>query len=244
MGKQSKRKAVSKKEHKERQEERRIRALQEVSTRNNDDDDDANDEPYDSRVDVIMVGDRVWWRDQPQWQRGIVRSVVADKLEPGMTRYMVQNIEDGDGDQLIVVAVSTSTGSVELMKTIKRDRNDWVPYFSVGDRVLFHARKRGNRQDDNSINLRVPATVSKLWVTPPDDNETLHVSFYMCEVNAPVGVISAGTSVYVEQDSADMIVKHSTTFRFSVGDAVLFSTDKALFYDSQSSSKSAILERG
>jgi hypothetical protein len=118
------------------------------------------------------------------------------------------------------------------MKTIKRDRSDWVPRFSVGDRVLCHAQMMGNRQDyENSRNVWVPATVSKRWVTPPNDYETLHV--YMCEVDAPVGVFSAWTPLYVKQDSEDMIMKHSPTFRFSDGDAVLFSTDKAVFDDSR-----------
>jgi hypothetical protein len=107
MGKQSKRKAVSKKEHKERQEERRIRVLQEASTRN--DDDYANDEPHDDLVDEIMVGDRIWWRDQPReepwgWKRGIVRRVATgDELEPEITKYFVQPIEDEDGNELIAV---------------------------------------------------------------------------------------------------------------------------------------------
>jgi hypothetical protein len=61
---------------------------------------------------------------------------------------------------------------------MKRDRNDWVPRFSVGDRVLCHALMRGNRREDDTENVWVPVTVSKLWITPPDDNGILHV--YLC----------------------------------------------------------------
>jgi hypothetical protein len=116
MGKQSKRKAVSKKEHKERQEERRARVLREGSTRN--DNDDADDE---YRVEEIMAWDRVWFRDEhwlDSWQRGVVHKVVTDQLEPGISRYLVQRTEDQDGKDLITVTTNgrTITGSDESQK--------------------------------------------------------------------------------------------------------------------------------
>jgi hypothetical protein len=242
MGKQSKRKTGSKKEHKERQEERRIRAIQEVSTKTDDDDDkdndagtdtdaDADGKPYDDRVEEIMVGDRVWWRDQPPWQRGIVRRVVKDELEPGITNYMVQPIKDGDGKQLIAVSsrYRTFSGSDESMKTIKRDRNDWVPRFSVGDRVLCHT---SHAEDDDSEIVWAPATVSELWITPRIDNELILV--YVCGVDAPIAGYSAGDPLYVKEDLNGVVIKeHSSIFRFAVSDAVLFSTEEAVFLDNR-----------
>jgi hypothetical protein len=230
MGKQSKRKAVSKKEHKERQEERRTRVLQEVSTRN--DNAVADDESYDDRVEEIMAWDRVWWRNQPgldSWQRGIVHRVVTDELEPGISRYLVQRTEDEDGKELITVTAKDRaiTGSDESLKTIRRDRIDWVPRFAVGDRVLAHARidcsrPRNDtvRDEDDSDSIWVPVTVSKLWTTPPNSTALLNV--YICKVDAPIAHFSAGTQLWVKDDSEGMITEHPSTFQFSVGETVLF----------------------
>jgi hypothetical protein len=234
MGKQSKRKAVSKKEHKERQEERRTRVLQEASTRN-DNNDGADDESYDDRVEEIMAGDRVWWFYQPGrycWRRGVVRRVVMDEFEPGMSRYLVQRIEDEDGKELIAVTASdrTITGSDESARAVRRDRNDWVPRFAVGDRVLGHVRMG----DDNSESIWVPATVSKLWATPP--NSAL-LNVYKCHLDVPIADFSAGTPLYFEDDSEGMITEHSSTIRFSVGDVVLFSPENAAFFHDNRATK-------
>jgi hypothetical protein len=57
----------------------------------------------------------------------------------------------------------------------------------------------------------------------------LNVCTYVCKVDAPIANFSAGAQLRCKDDSEGMIMEHPSTFRFSVGDAVLFSTDKAAF---------------
>jgi hypothetical protein len=217
MGKQSKRKGVTKKAHKER----RRAVIQEdvVAPTTNYDDYGYGDEEVDVDIDVlwaeqeaendrigkitvedrieeIMVGDRVWWRglerDEGNWQRGIVRSIIKD--DGGTSYYDVAHVDvdkaafqvEEAGFQFDDDMDGPDTGP--MIKLIQRDRyTSWVPRFSVGDRVVYR-----NPERDQASTNGFSAIIRNLWVTPPDDSE--RVAVYACEAE---GTSAIDKAVYI-----------------------------------------------
>lgn len=208
MGKKSKRKTVNKKERKERLEERRERQLDVVE------DDNRSGGQGDNEIDddSIDVGDRVWFVAGPSnWRRGVVKEVVDplnDSLDP----------LDSLDERYIIVPVDASDREVEYKVArpcTKRDHFEWALRFDVDDEVVCYDGQEG---------IWVPATVKKLW--PTYQYERL----YECLVDKRRREDLPGgyrrDNVYIGADTDDFIVKRPASFRFSVGEKVVFNVDK------------------
>jgi hypothetical protein len=113
------------------------------------------------RIEEIMVGDRVWWREGvgDSWQRGVVREI--DKNEGRILRYLVVHVNvDEAAFQVDVDVQDPETGEVYVPMQIKRDRyHGGVPRFSVGDRVVYR-----NPKGDQASTRGFSASIRKLWV--------------------------------------------------------------------------------
>ena len=137
--------------------------------------------------------------------------------------------EDGDGnsykravvkeisDTYLVLPVEEKddSGSYLLLpeESIIRDTQEWTLRFQVGEKVVCI--------DDSGFWM--PATVTELFPVDQTRNGCF-VQSYGCDMDAPN---EHGGSHAINHDNNDYIMKHPQSFRFSVGDEVIFASDKA-----------------
>jgi hypothetical protein len=224
MGKKSRKAKGNDVSRKERLQERRERTL-EIA---------ANPEPdhydYDTSYQrKYFEGDRVWLgrhgnENNPNTYRGVVKLVANDLL----VVVPLQSKIDGTGK---MVSTNISDGDVFP------DFCDLTLRFNVGDHVLCNYQNRW-----------VPRVVTYPW--PIDELEdSLGASF--CDITGPFNMVphykcgkGATNSGFVASPSDDdcSIMRHPTSFRFSVGDKVTFNpslanatTGKSLLRDLQKS---------
>ena len=210
MGKKSKKKgsATNKAARKEKLQERREQQLEEV---------DHNQGSTDLVPRQYFEGDRVWFYlkdlwgegDNPNNYRGIVKHVNDGKLDI----IPLQSKLDGH-NRSVTVPLNMDDGTDNVFP----DFCDMTLRFDVGDRVLCNADVGW-----------VPKIVQTLW---PISEVTQHrliprapndvVPRYKCWMDENDNAVAA------PHDDDVFIMKHPTTFRFEVGDNVIFNAYEAV----------------
>ena len=135
MGKQSRRKKVTKKAHQERQQECR-EGVNEVVHR-----DDTEVEKWtqeEEEAKEVEVGQRVRFDVGNGWRRGVLKSMNES------SNCAVLPLDADDRKDLYV--------KVPRKQVIQRDFSEWTIRFQVGDRVVCCS------------DVWTPATVSRLWL--------------------------------------------------------------------------------
>jgi hypothetical protein len=213
MGKKSKKKggggAASKAARKEKLQERREQQLEQLDQYSDDDggDNNNNEELQPSRLRrerENFVGDRVWFvgdhmrHNNPNSYRGIVQSVDGDfvVIKP------LQSFIDG----------SEFTERISTKIEIFPDFCDMTLRFDVGDKVMCSDKGRG----------WIPATVDELWAIselmflPSSAGDA--VPHYLCSKE----VDDEENNCIAPKDDDGYIKIRPTSFRFKVGDFVVF----------------------
>ncbi|KAL3785516.1 hypothetical protein ACHAW5_005270 [Stephanodiscus triporus] len=214
MGKKSrKRGAAVGSNHKERLQERREQQLEGL------DRDEPNVAP-EQREREFFIGDRVWFHDEHSWgdgknpysYRGIVKRVDAKSV------YILslQSMMDGNHSHSALIEVSKG-------EKVYPDFCDLTLRFNLGDRVLCKTNYGW-----------IPSTITYLWpigeITiqgmpipqkPEDD-----VPRYKCKHvdNDPRYEYECAGAPY---DDDGCIIKHQSSFRFEVGESVVFNVGLA-----------------
>ena len=210
MGKKSRKKGAAagssdtKASRRERLQERREQQLEVL-----DRDDDESDDAPAPRKREYFVGDRVWFHDDDSWgdsrnpntYRGIVKRVHADSLDILSLQSMMDGGGHGDDIDLI---------NVPLGDDIYPDFCNLTLRFNVGDRVLCSF---SHGWEPKTITYLWPIWERQVFHKPekPED----HVPRYKCE------------DVAASYDDDDCIMKHQSSFRFEVGDSVIFNPELA-----------------
>jgi len=224
MGKKSRKggKKGDKKAHKEKVQERRSRVEEHLDYGDayDDDDDGVGDSDRDAPFDPFLEGDRVWFwdaetsnDDDPNTYRGIVKTITLNPHDELNNKFEIL--------PLAAEAETMDRRIVRLQRQVVADKGDWTLRFGVGDKVVC-----------DSGDAHVLCTVCQLY--PPD-----FIKRPDCQGEFPVQVpaykckkITPDNSVYgylmAPYDDDDAISKHPQSFRFSVGDRVVFAANKAL----------------
>jgi len=197
MGKQNRRKKGSKKSHKERQQERRDR-LNEIVDR---DEDDEEYEPRRDEEEEVQVGERVWFVHGDETTRGVLKSLHETQGILGRSCKALPVHKEDREDMYESAPLSA----------VEKDVYEWTLRFKVGDRVVVSAAGRW-----------LLATVLKLW--PSNGTGGPH-SCYECHADETMSALN--NHVYVQSDTDDCIIAHPQSFRFSVGDEVIFASEEA-----------------
>lgn len=212
MGKKSRKPkgAAGAASRKEQLQERRERTLEvaanpELYDDEYDDEEETKDRPY-------LPGDRVWFGSRksdgnnPLTYRGIVEStgytLAASVGNPKVVIVPLQKKIDGIDEKWAIDAVD-----------VFPDLSDLTLRFDVGEHVLCYYQDRW-----------VPRTVTNQWPI-----YVLEESNSFASIRGPHDVVpqyKCGT-VAVPFDNDSCIMKHPASFRFAIGDAVIFNSELA-----------------
>ena len=211
MGKKNRRKNVNKKERKEQLEERRER-LHEIVDRQDEDPEQYDDGEDDDETEDLSI--EVGNRVFYATDDGRdMRGIVKDII-PSEGRYLVLPVDKAD----------ESDSYVDLPESkVIRDDKEWTTQLKVGDNVVF--RDFNSRWVTGSITGLFPCHYSEGVV-----------SNYTCMQD---GI--SDTEYSIPFETYGQVMKHPHSFRFSVGDDVVFASAFAAA-DVASHASSSLLE--